>query len=101
MAEAAVADHPVGHRSERAPAWQVTLAFLLLATIYAALSIQQYRRMDSYVFDLGLFESVIRDYAHGHLPELPLTDTTVATLHFSPALALLAPVVWIWPSPIA
>ena len=65
------------------------------------MSIQQYHRMDSYVFDLGFFESVIRDYAHGHLPELPLTDTTVATLHFSPALALLAPVVWIWPSPIA
>ena len=30
-----------------------------------------------------------------------LDDTTFATLHFSPALALLAPVVLIWPSPIA
>ena len=49
--------------------------------------------MDSFIFDLGFFESVIRDYAHGHLPELPLTDTTVAALHFSPALALLAPLV--------
>src|SRR3954454_15826179 len=101
MAEAAVADHPVGHRSERAPAWQVTLAFLLLATLYAAISIQQYRRMDSYIFDLGFFESVIRDYAHGHLPHVPVTDTTSATLHFSPVLALLAPVVLVWPSPIA
>ena len=36
---------------------------------------------------------MIRDYAQGHLPELPLTDTTTAALHFSPALALLAPLV--------
>lgn len=77
------------------------MAFALIATLYAAISIQQYRRMDSYVFDLGFFESIIRDYAHGHLPSLPLTDSTVASLHFSPALALLAPVVWICPSPIA
>ena len=41
----------------------------------------------------GFFESVVRDYAHGHLPELPLTDTTNAALHFSPVLALLAPLV--------
>ena len=49
--------------------------------------------MEAYVFDLGFFESVIRDYAHGNWPQLPLTDTTNASLHFSPALALLAPVV--------
>ena len=90
----------VTHRLDRAPAWQAALAFLLLTTLYAAVSIQQYRRMDSFIFDLGFFESILRDYAHGHWPELPLTDTTVATLHFSPALAVLAPFVAIWPSPI-
>ena len=65
----------------------------MLAILYAAISIQQYHRMDSYIFDLGFFESIIRDYAHGHLPQVPVDDTTFATLHFSPALALLAPVV--------
>ena len=60
------------------PLWQAGLAFALLTTLYAAVSIQQYHRMDSYVFDLGFFESVIRDYAQGHLPELQLTDSTVA-----------------------
>ena len=69
--------------------------------LYAAISIQQYHRMDSYIFDLGFFESIIRDYAHGHLPQVPVDDTTFATLHFSPALALLAPVVLVWPSPLA
>src|SRR3954451_18687405 len=101
MTEAAVADPPVGRRVDRVPLWQASLAALVLATLYAAVSIQQYHRMDSHVFDLGFFESVLRDYAHGHLPRLAFTDTTTAPLHFSPALSLLAPVVLIWPSPIA
>src|SRR4051812_20292982 len=101
MTAPAVADRTVGRRPDRTPARQVTSAFVVLATLYAAISIQQYRRMDSYIFDLGFFESVIRDYAHGHLPHVPVTDTTSATLHFSPVLALLAPVVLVWPSPIA
>ena len=93
MTEPAVTDPRVGHRPERVPPGRPALAFALLATLYAAVSIQQYHRMDSFVFDLGFFESVVRDYAHGRLPELPLTDTTDATLHFSPALAVLAPLV--------
>jgi uncharacterized membrane protein len=92
---------PVAHRLDRAPAWQAGLAFLLLTVLYAAVSIQQYHRMDTFIFDLGFFESIVRDYAHGHFPQLPVTDTTVATLHFSPALALLAPLVIVWTSPIA
>jgi uncharacterized membrane protein len=93
---------PTTHDSpRRTPPWQVALVFGLLTTLYAAVSIQQYNRMEAYVFDLGFFESVIRDYAHGNLPQLPLTDSTNASLHFSPALALLAPVVIVWSSPIA
>lgn len=84
----------------RVPAWQAGLVVVVLTTLYSAVSFQQYRRMDSFVFDLGFFESVVRDYAHGHLPELSYTDTTVAPLHFSPALALLAPLVMLWTSPI-
>jgi uncharacterized membrane protein len=94
---------PTTHDSSlrRTPPWQVALAFIVLTTLYAAVSIQQYNRLEAYIFDLGFFESVIRDYAQGNLPELPLTDSTSAYLHFSPALALLAPVVMVWTSPIA
>ena len=86
--------------SGRTPLWQVALVFVLLTALYSAVSIQQYNRMETYIFDLGFFESVIRDYAHGNWPQLPLTDTTYAQLHFSPALALLAPVVLVWSSPV-
>ena len=101
MTEPAPAEPSAGHRRDRAPLWQAGLAFVLLTVLYAAVSIQQYNRMDSFIYDLGFFESILRDYAHGRLPVLHLTDDTVATLHFSPALALLAPVVKIWASPIA
>lgn len=101
MTEPSPAGPSLSHRRVRAPLWQAGIAFLLLAILYAAVSIQQYNRMDSFIFDLGFFESILRDYANGQLPRLPLTDDTMATLHFSPALALLAPVVAIWPSPIA
>lgn len=84
----------------RVPAWQAGLVVVVLTTLYSAVSFQQYRRMDSFVFDLGFFESVVRDYAHGHLPDLPVTDTTTAALHFSPALALLAPWVLLVQSPL-
>ncbi len=84
----------------RTPLWHALLVFGLLATLYGTVSIQRYDRMESYIFDLGFFESIIRDYAHGHLPQLSYTDTSFAPLHFSPALALLAPLVLVWSSPI-
>src|ERR1700712_4157601 len=83
------------------PAWQPWVVVVVLTVLYAAVSFQQYNRMDSYIFDLGFFESIVRDYAHGHLPSLPVTDTTTAALHFSPILAVLAPVVLVWSSPLA
>ncbi|MCW2847985.1 MAG: hypothetical protein JWR90_1959 [Marmoricola sp.] len=82
------------------PWWQAGLVFVLLSGLYAAVSFQQYNRMDSFVFDLGFFESVVRDYAHGHLPRLQVTDTATAALHFSPILALLAPLVLLVSSPL-
>jgi hypothetical protein len=84
----------------RLPLWQPGAVVVALTALYSAVSFQQYRRMDAFVFDLGFFEGVVRDYAHGRLPELPVTDTTNAALHFSPALALLAPLVLLVSSPL-
>ena len=85
----------------RLPLWQALLVFGVLTALYAAVSFQQYNRMDSYILDLGYYESLIRDLAHGHLPRMRLTDSTPAALHFNPALALVAPVVLVWSSPYA
>src|SRR4051812_37959670 len=101
MTGVATAAVPRTDSRERVPAWQPLLVFVLLTALYAAVSFQQYHRMNSFVFDLGFFESIVRDYAQGHLPSLQVTDTTTAALHFSPALAVLAPVVMVWSSPLA
>ena len=85
----------------RLPLWQAWLVFGVLTALYAAVSFQQYNRMDSFILDLGFYESLIRDYAHGHFPRMPLTDSTPAALHFNPALALVAPVILVWNSPYA
>ncbi len=93
--------HDIGSAIKtRVPAWQAWLTALVLATLYSSVSFQQYHRMDSFIFDLGFFESVVREYSQGRLPTLPLTDTTTAALHFSPALALLAPLVLVVSSPL-
>jgi len=85
----------------RLPLWQAWLVFGVLTALYAAVSFQQYNRMDSFILDLGYYESLIRDFAHGHLPQMRLTDSTPAALHFDPALALVAPVILVWNSPYA
>ncbi|MEU6709413.1 DUF2079 domain-containing protein [Streptomyces wuyuanensis] len=52
-------------------------------------------------YDLGIFEQTIRSYAEGRLPvaELRGPDFPVLGEHFSPVLAVLAPVYMVWPSP--
>ena len=85
----------------RLPLWQAWLVFGVLTALYAAVSFQQYNRMDSYILDLGYYETLLRDLAHGHFPRMPTTDSGTAGLHFNPALVVLAPVVLVWSSPYA
>lgn len=97
------------HRRERAPRtrpgqetlWIWGLA-LLLFVLYAALSVRRHERMLSTGFDLGIFEQAIRSYAHGQLPraEIKGPDFPVLGDHFSPVLAVLAPLYRLFPSPV-
>ncbi|MFF3212047.1 DUF2079 domain-containing protein [Streptomyces sp. NPDC002886] len=67
---------------------------------YMALSLRIHERLLSRSFDLGIFAQVVRSYASGHLPvsEVKGPDFPVLGDHFSPVLALLAPLYWLWPS---
>ncbi|MCP3755699.1 DUF2079 domain-containing protein [Streptomyces sp. TBY4] len=67
---------------------------------YMALSLRIHERLLSRSFDLGIFVQVVRSYASGHLPvsEVKGPDFPVLGDHFSPILALLAPLYWLWPS---
>ncbi|WP_445270614.1 DUF2079 domain-containing protein [Streptomyces sp. DSM 41634] len=67
---------------------------------YTALSLRIHEHLLSHSFDLGIFVQVVRSYADGHLPvsEIKGPDFPVLGDHFSPVLAVLAPLYWLWPS---
>ncbi|MEU7137678.1 DUF2079 domain-containing protein [Streptomyces sp. NPDC046261] len=74
----------------------------LLCAVYATASVRRHQRMQTTGYDLGIFEQVVRSYAHGHLPVVELKGPGYAELgdHFSPILATLAPFYRLWPSPL-
>ncbi|MDH6577023.1 DUF2079 domain-containing protein [Kitasatospora sp. MAP5-34] len=99
-AEAAAIPEIPGQAAERRPArylpWGLALAFFALYTLYS------FRRHDLVLttgYDLGIFEQAVRGYAEGHGPIVALKADGFNLLgdHFSPVLALLAPLYWLWP----
>lgn len=70
--------------------------------VYATLSLSQYLRYGARSWDLGIFEQVVRSYAHLNAPvaDLKGPDFLILGDHFSPVVALLAPFYRIFPSPV-
>jgi uncharacterized membrane protein len=73
-------------------------AFLL----YELLSVVRHLTGRTTGFDLGIFEQVVRNYAHLNAPVSELKGPGVNILgdHFSPILAAIGPVYLLFPSPI-
>ncbi|MFJ8310615.1 MULTISPECIES: DUF2079 domain-containing protein [unclassified Streptomyces] len=74
----------------------------VLFTAYTALSVLRYRRMETLSWDLGIFEQVVRAYAHFQAPvaDLKGPGTNILGDHFSPVTALLAPAYRLFPTPV-
>ncbi|MGW3034003.1 DUF2079 domain-containing protein [Streptomyces sp. NPDC001178] len=77
------------------------LATALFAA-YATLSLLRYEHLATRSWDLGIFEQAVRAYAHLQAPVVDLKGPGFNILgdHFSPVLALLAPVHRLFPSPV-
>ncbi|CAG6399399.1 DUF2079 domain-containing protein [Streptomyces cocklensis] len=77
--------------------WLLATGFLAL---YAALSLSRYRRMETMSWDLGIFEQAVRGYAHLHAPVADLKGPGFDVLgdHFSPIIALIAPLYRLFPT---
>ncbi|WTV72578.1 DUF2079 domain-containing protein [Streptomyces sp. NBC_00029] len=73
-----------------------------LFLVYLALSVGRFRRMDWASWDLGIFEQAIRAYAHLQEPVVDLKGPGANILgdHFSPIIALVAPVYRVFPGPV-
>ncbi|MFG2880259.1 DUF2079 domain-containing protein [Streptomyces sp. NPDC048337] len=73
-----------------------------LFLVYLVLSVGRFRRMEWASWDLGIFEQAIRAYAHLQAPVADLKGPGANILgdHFSPIIALAAPVYRIFPGPV-
>ena len=87
------------------PAGRPALPYLLAGiafVLYEVLSVVRHLGGRTTGFDLGIFEQVVRHYAHFDSPvsELKGPGANILGDHFSPILAALGPVYLLFPSPI-
>jgi uncharacterized membrane protein len=86
---------------------RVTALTVAAAAVYAAYGLIHFRRFRDGTFDLVIFDQAIRGYAHFHAPASMArgvadgigTHFLVLGDHWSPMLALLAPLYWIHDGP--
>lgn len=73
----------------------------LCLSLYLVVSLSRYSQYVSSGFDLGIFDQAVRGYAHFQAPisAVKAPGFNVLGDHFSPILALLAPLYWIWDNP--
>jgi hypothetical protein len=71
---------------------------LVSGSLYALEDWRRYATFQSAGYDVGIFDQGIRHYAHFEAPVSSLKGVGFSLLgdHFSPILAVLAPVFWIW-----
>jgi uncharacterized membrane protein len=75
------------------------LLFIGYCLVFSYLSIAQHDSLETHAFDLGYPDQVVWNTAHGRPFACSLSTRGPNCLgeHFSPILALLAPLYWIWP----
>ena len=95
---AAAGTAPAVARSSPVLAWSVAVA---LAACYAVIALRRHAQMLTSAYDLGIYDQAVRSYSQGHLPFNTIQGPHFDVLgdHFSPVLALLAPLYWIHDSP--
>ncbi|MEU7281276.1 DUF2079 domain-containing protein [Streptomyces sp. NPDC045431] len=80
---------------------------LLCFLACCGLGLQSWAALRVTGFDLGIFDQAVRAYAHFDMPRSPIKsvhhefppDFSLLGDHFTPALALLAPLYWVWDDP--
>lgn len=68
----------------------------IFSVIFSFLAILRHSRVNSAMYDLGLFDQIIYNIAHGRLFESSIKGFNYLGDHFSPILILFAPLYWIW-----
>lgn len=84
--------------------WTVPAAVVVVvgAALMCSYSVAQWRGLQVPSWDLAIFSEAVKAYAHGQAPVVPVKGPGFNLLgdHFHPILVLLAPLWWVWPSPL-
>lgn len=72
------------------------IEMFLFMIVFSYLSILRHNRLNSAMYDLGLFDQIIWNIAHGRFFESSIKGFNYLGDHFSPILIIFAPLYWIW-----
>jgi Predicted membrane protein (DUF2079) len=99
---------PEGAARRRRPnLWLVAGLTALAAILYSTFSLLLQYTVRTHAYDLVIFDEAVRSYAHFHLGISPIKgyhnfgdpDFSVLGDHWSPIIATLAPLYWIYNGP--
>ncbi|MFE9039544.1 DUF2079 domain-containing protein [Streptomyces sp. NPDC007818] len=97
-------ERPVGDTAAApVPYLPYVLIAVALTGLYFLYSWVQYDHFRTPSWDLGIFGQSVRSYAELRVPVADIKGPGFPILgdHFSPVTALLAPLYWLWPSPVS
>lgn len=77
--------------------WLAITLFLVFVITFAILNIRSFQAFQFGALDLAKFDQGIWNTAQGRPYQITLAENSVIQSHFSPSLALFAPLYWIWP----
>lgn len=77
--------------------WLAIGLLLLYVIIFSTLNIRQQNSFNTNALDLAKFDQSIWNTSRGRPYQITIGEDLVIESHFSPALALFAPLYWLWP----
>ncbi len=84
-------------RAQKRHDWVAYVLLLLYVITFSTLTIRQHQSFNTNALDLAKFDQSIWNTAHGRPYQISIGEDLVIQSHFSPALAIFAPIYWIWP----
>ena len=77
--------------------WLAVTLLLIYVVVFSTLTIRQHQSFNTNALDLAKFDQSIWNTAHGRPFQISIGENLVIESHFSPSLAIFAPIYWIWP----
>lgn len=77
--------------------WLAIVLLVLYVALLSTLTIRQHHAFNTRALDLAKFDQSIWNTSRGRPYQITIGEDLVIESHFSPSLALFAPLYWVWP----